>query len=239
MKTVVIWTDCEIQEDQSQFGIEPAGLQAVRARYHEMQRISELSARKFLQGQWHAVVFREPALTRRSMFQDNWVRIRDLWHQEPCNILYLDSDTVFVNPVDCSTLGKNFRLFNHSFSHVPDCFDYYFNAGVRWYPASMSQDTWDFGDSLAVTWDLDIWDQEQIIFNHMLWLENHSLQSVLEPRMNWSAHTGLNLRDLDDLHRCNGCAWQDASIVHYHATRSSDRGIKLARALAQARGISL
>jgi hypothetical protein len=236
MKNLVVWSDCDIAETIRQHGIEAANNPQVRNRYTQMQQLSELSARRFLRGPWEPVIFRDPALTRRSMFRDNWYRIWDLWHQEPCNILYLDSDTLFVNEVDPWQKSHNFQLFNHSFSKGPACFAHYFNAGVRWYPHTMSQDLWDLGASLSETWDLDIWDQEQIIFNHMLWCEHSALSEVHEPRMNWSAHLGADLDELAQLEQANTCAWNQAWIVHYHGSRSSERGWRLAQIMAQRTG---
>jgi hypothetical protein len=236
MKNYVVWHNCEIQDTNSAFGLEAAGAPGVANRYSEMHRISLISALHFLQGSWAPVVFSEPAESRVAMFKQSWQRIRELWHREPCNILYLDSDTIMVQPTEIFGKFDNFRMFNHSTPPSQAPFEHYFNAAVRYYPHTMTRDVWDLGDNLAMTWNLDIWDQEQIIFNHMLWSQPVTFETVHRPDLNYQAPTG-GVDQLQGWHSFNGCEYQAAHIIHYHGTRSSNRGVELATALANQLGL--
>lgn len=231
MKNYVVWTNCEITNadaDRSH-GVRPA----VYEHYNEMYEISQASARQYLPGGWHSVVFDQPAPSRVAMFQANWQRIWDLWHQEPCNILYLDSDTVFVRATEIFGRFKEFRLFNWTHPKRKDPFENYFNAGVRYYPATMSTDVWALGQALADNWNTDIWDQEQIIFNTMFWSQELDWSDAHRPELNWQ-QPGTGPQDHV---KFNHCEQDQAQIIHYHGTRGSDRAVQKARSLAWSAGV--
>lgn len=231
MKNYVVWTNCRITADDGrQLGMEPPNAE----HYTEMFEISRASARQYLGGTWTDIVFTDPAPTRVEMFQANWQRIWDLWHQEPCNILYLDSDTVFQRATDIFGRFDQFRLFNWTTPNRKGEFHNYFNAGVRYYPATMSRTVWQLGADSAADWNLDIWDQEQIIFNKMFWSQNLDWSDAHRPELNWQLpanSTGLTMT------KHNGCDQCTAHIIHYHGTRSSARAVKLAQDLARRAGI--
>jgi hypothetical protein len=172
MKNYVVWTNCQVNESEHRFGISPCSDSASRAAYDTMFQISRGSARKFLAGDWEEVVFTDPVETRVHMFQQNWQRIWDLWHQEPCNILYLDSDAMFIKSTDMFGHFDQYRLFNWTDPKSNAQFPNYYNAGVRYYPSTMSAEVWNIGQDMAQNWNLNIWDQEQLIFNAMFWSQD-------------------------------------------------------------------
>jgi hypothetical protein len=237
MKNYVVWTNCEIREKTGQFGIESAGSPEVRASYDTMFQASRDSARAMLRGNWQEIVFDEPATSRIDMFQKNWRKISDLWHSEPCNILYLDSDTVMLKPVEIFGRWPEYRLFNWTTPPSHEQFPNYFNAAVRYHPAHMSQKVWDIGEQLAQNWRLDIWDQEQVIFNKMFWSQPLTWEDAHHPELNWQAESGLNLPELKQHANFNTLPIEHARIVHYHGTRSHNRGSFLANMLLMAAGI--
>lgn len=233
MKNYVVWTNCEIQEgNDREFGMEPANA----AKYNEMFEISRASARKYLAGAWTDVVWNEPAPTRVAMFQSNWQRMWDLWHTEPCNILYLDSDTVFVRATDIFDRFHEFRLFNWTTPRSKSGFGNYFNAGVRYYPHTMSTAVWQLGSDLAADWDLNIWDQEQIIFNRMFWQQDLAWSDAHRPELNWQLPANSDRKKMADH---NKSSFDTAHIIHYHGTRGSDRAVRLARELATQAGVNI
>ena len=233
MKNYVVWTNCVITGTRDrEFGIRPANT----AHYNQMFEISQASARHFLAGTWEPVVFDQPAESRIQMFQQNWQRIWDLAHSEPCNILYLDSDTVFVQPTEIFGRWSEFRLFNWTFPNRTQEFDNYFNAGVRYYPHTMSAEVWQLGADLAANWNLDIWDQEQIIFNHMFWHQQLAWSDAHQPGINWQWPSNW---DLHSAQQHNRLPREQAHIVHYHGTRDSNHAVKMARDMAQAAGVTL
>jgi len=231
MKNYVVWTNCEITAgNDREFGMAKpdSGL------YNQMFEISRASARHYLGGTWTDIVWSEPAPTRVAMFQQNWQRIWDLWHSEPCNILYLDSDTVFMRATDIFGRFEQFRLFNWTTPKSKSPFDNYFNAGVRYYPHTMSTATWQLGADLAAAWDLGIWDQEQIIFNKMFWSQDLSWEDAHRPELNWQLPANSDRKQMT---KHNGSDFESAHIIHYHGTRGCDRATRLARELATTAGI--
>jgi len=223
IKNYVVWTNCQVNETEKKFGIEPSIGTDVRDAYNKMFSISQATAKKFLQGSWETIVFTDTADSRVSMFKDNWQRIWDLWHREQCNILYLDSDTMFVKPTEIFGRFQEFRLFNWSDPKSNGQFQNYFNAGVRYYPASMSAATWNIGKNMADYWSLDIWDQEQLIFNQMFWSQLIPEQDCRHPELNWQ---GMKMTIPDPRIQAaheewNGLALEHAHIIHVHGSRGA------------------
>jgi len=239
MKNYVVWTNCEVRDRESRFGIEACADPSVRADYNRMHELSLASARHFLRGDWEPIVFDQPAESRVTMFRDNWYRLRDLWHSEPCNVLYLDSDTVFVKPTEIFGRWSEYRLFNWTTPPQHPEFPHYFNAAVRYHPHTMSADTWALGDRIAQNWNLDIWDQEQLIFNAMFWSQNLAFEDAHHPEMNWQAPTGQTLEQLAQHAQLNTFPIQHARIIHYHGTRGSSRGQDIAQQLCLLAGVPL
>jgi hypothetical protein len=239
VKNYIVWTNCRIEQRGAQFGIAPAADPEVTAAYDEMFRTSVASAQANIRGSWTGIVFDEPCQSRVDMFKKNWQKIYDLWHSEPCNILYLDSDTIVVKPVEIFGRFPDFRLFNWTEPARNNQFANYFNAAVRYYPAHMTPETWAVGEKLAENWNLDIWDQEQLIFNEMLWSQPISWEDAHHPELNWQAATGKGLAELNTHSGFNTFPLGHARIIHYHGSRDHIRGQMLARGLAAAAGIAV
>jgi hypothetical protein len=220
MKNYVVWTNCQVNETEHRFGIAPCGDPVSRAAYDTMFQVSRSSARKFLAGDWEEVVFNDPAETRVHMFQQNWQRIWDLWHQEPCNILYLDSDAMFIKSTDMFGQFDQYRLFNWTDPKSNTQFSNYYNAGVRYYPSTMSAEVWNIGQDMAKNWNLNIWDQEQLIFNAMFW--SQGVQDPHHPELNWQGFMlGIQPKELGDA--WNNCPIESAHIIHWAGSRGAAR----------------
>jgi hypothetical protein len=237
MKNYVVWTNCQVNETQERFGIAPCSDPASRAAYDTMFKVSRGSARKFLAGDWEEIVFTDPAETRVHMFQQNWQRIWDLWHNEPCNILYLDSDAMFIKPTEMFGRWDQYRLFNWTDPKSNSQFANYYNAGVRYYPSTMTQQVWAIGDDMAKNWNLDIWDQEQLIFNAMFWSQD--VADPHHPELNWQ---GMRMIVPDPRMQAaheewNGCTVDQAHIVHVHGSRNAQQTAQLMSNTAKHLGI--
>lgn len=237
MKNYVVWTNCQVNETREQFGIAPCSDPASRAAYDTMFRVSRGSARKFLSGDWEEVVFTDPAETRVHMFQQNWQRIWDLWHQEPCNILYLDSDAMFIRPTEMFGRWDQYRLFNWTDPKSNEQFSNYYNAGVRYYPSTMTTDVWAIGQRMAENWNLNIWDQEQLIFNAMFWSQD--IKDPHHPELNWQ---GMQMITPDPRMQAaheewNGCKIDQTHIVHVHGSRNAQQTARLMSNTATQLGI--
>ena len=75
----------------------------------------------------------------QEMFKGHFFLIYELWKAEPCNILYCGPDTLCVSPIDFSEF-KEFRMFNYTHPKSMFGFHDYFNADIRYYPHTMSQE---------------------------------------------------------------------------------------------------
>jgi len=233
MKNYVVWTNCVIENTEADkaHGVRPADF----GSYNQMHEISLRSAQQYLQGHWEPIVFDQPAPSRVEMFRANWQRIWDLWHSEPCNILYLDSDTVFVRATKIFDRFEQFRLFNWTHPKHKAPFQDYFNAGVRYYPHTMSAATWAIGHDLAQTWNTDIWDQEQIIFNKMFWSQDLAWGDAHRPELNWQ----MPVSGSQDHAQFNTIDQDQAMIIHYHGTRGSTAAVRRATELAVKAGVNI
>ena len=229
----VVWCDCEVQESEARLGIEAAGAPGVRDSYHEMFERARASVQHNLAGSWRELVITDSAPTRTAMFLRNYHRIRDLWHQAPANILFLDSDTVMVKPVEIWGRFLQFRLFNWTTPPRSPEFEHYFNSAVRYYPHTMSAEVWRLGDSLIDHWRDDCYDYEQQVFNHMFWSQNLRWDDAHHPELNWQADRGITAQEIAAHHGFNTLPIQHARIIHYHGTRSHSRGLAVSELLCR------
>jgi len=239
MKNYVVWHNCHINETEYKFNIEPCASKKTRTAYDTMHRVSRASAEKFLAGDWEAIVFTEPAESRVEMFKQSWFRVWDLWHNEECNILYLDSDTVFIKPTEIFGRFSEYRLFNWTAERSRHHFKNYYNAGVRYMPSTMNDEVWEIGRKQAENWRLDIWDQEQIIFNDMFWSQN--VLDPHHPELNWQ---GMSLRSGDltvkrQHEEYNQCELNDAHIMHIHGSRNAENSAEIMLKIASEVGVKI
>jgi hypothetical protein len=243
MKNYVVWTNCSVNElpGDHPTGIVPINTDESRRGYDQMFKISRSSARKFLHGEWEEIVYTDPAPSRLAIFQRNWQRIHDLWHQEPCNILYLDSDTMFLKPTEMFGRFLDYRLFNWTDPKSCEGFSNLYNAGVRYYPSTMSKDLWTVGNKMAHNWDPTNWNQEQEIFNTMFWQQ--SVPDPHHPELNWQ---GMHLRlwqtysdAIAYLNNWNTIPITDAHIIHVHGSRNAVETADCMMKISQELGISV
>jgi hypothetical protein len=112
-------------------------------------------------------------------------------------------------------------------------FDYFFNAGVRLFPAGMQQNIWDTALEMAKDWDSDTYDTEQIILNSMLWDQGVSLDQVLRPEWSYQAQWLPDQVPVWQQNLWNGININDANIIHTHSSRDIDKKLQLMKNLMQ------
>lgn len=96
-------------------------------------------------------------------------------------------------------------------------FDHFFNAGVRYFPGSMSKDIWALGADMARNWKYDDYNTEQIILNTMLWEQGVTKEQIFQPQVAWQMFNG----DVEFGHRWNKVPITDAAILHLHGSRNA------------------
>jgi len=147
-------------------------MKRVRLFYNELEEYLVESAQLYLKDLDDIIITRKTATTDQHMFYDHMLEIEKLWKQEPCNILYMDLDTVMIKPVD---------IFNHGYTDFSMLNG---NCGVRYYPATMNPELWKIQSEEMKNWNTEAkvlhdvegdpedygykWAREQDIFNTML-----------------------------------------------------------------------
>lgn len=200
--------------------------------YSKMYDISRRSARRFLAGDWETVVFRSAVLDVRQFCIAQWYAIKELWHQEPCNILWMGSDTMFVRETEIFGQYDQMRLFNYTDPRTIHDITHYFNDDVRYYPASMDPEVWDLGERRMRDWfgHAEVkWDLGQMIHNYQFWSQKLDTKTVLDPRLNWSAHSLRSITP-DHIHpheHWNQCSLDQAHVVHFSGSRGGEGAVKI------------
>lgn len=208
--------------------------------YQTMNQLSLASYHRLLGGNWELKLFEGEVDNINQAFERTFWAIHDLWHSEPCNILYTDPDTIAINRINPWGQYRHFTMFNYtdpkSFNkpnRYGRQFDHFFNAGVRYFPATMSEDIWNIGKDMAQDWDYETYDTEQIILNTMLWSQPIERIDALNPYMAYQAfHPDVGICD-----RWNGLRLQDAGILHFHSSRDSQSRLEVMQAIGQKIGI--
>ena len=86
--------------------------------YKQMCLLSLASAKKFLEGNWEYILFDEEIDSINDAMPLNNDRVYELWHSEPCNILWVGPDVQFVKPTKIFGEFKTFSNFKKKFENV-------------------------------------------------------------------------------------------------------------------------
>lgn len=207
--------------------------------YQRMHEISLASFQKNLAGSWEFKFVGGNVNNINQAFEQTFWYIHDLWHSEPCNILYTDPDTIAVKPVDIWDKFDRFMMFNYtdpkSFN-TPNIYNKsfinFFNAGVRYFPAAMDKDIWAEGAEMARRWDHSTYDTEQIILNTMLWDQKLHLRQALRPELAYQAHM-LPQYSIGQSNNWNQTLLSESAIIHVHASRNAESKLQLMQQLYQ------
>lgn len=205
--------------------------------YAAMEQILVDSARSHLIQLDDIIVHRGEAEHIRDVFRVHFKEIYDLWKSEPCNILYTDLDVVFLDTARYFGQYDFFAMFNFTDpprtvdDHYGLTFERFFNCGIRYYPSSMKQETWDIGFEMLDNWNPDRWDSEQVIYNQMLWSQNIPPQKFYRPDLAFQMLYDRPLHDGNT--QFNRISVEQAAAVHVHGSRGSRDRLEIMRDLRQ------
>jgi hypothetical protein len=209
-------------------------------KYVELHRISVASCTRYLKGDWELKFITGRVQNINQAFQKTFFEIYNIWRQGNVNILYTDPDTLVVRDIDLWNISDHFMMFNFtdpkSFNapnQYQRSFPNFFNAGVRYFPAAMSQSTWDRAMPMANNWDTNSYDTEQIILNSMLWDQGLGLHQVLRPNLAYQLFCTSGRVTAHDQDLWNGMDLKDSYIVHMHASRGVNELLPIMQNLAQ------
>lgn len=207
-----------------------------KSHYEAMYQMSRASAKKFLQGEWQEVLFKSPVLDARMYQIAQWYMIKELWFSQPCNILCMGADTLFIKPTEVFGRYDTMRMFNYTDPKTHPEFEHNFNDDIRYYPATMDPKVWEVGEEHMLDWfshkEAD-WACGQHIHNHQLWSQGISAAEMLEPTMAFQTVK----KDIPECESWNGCSFADVKIVHFHGSRSSENRVQVMYQLYQQVGI--
>jgi hypothetical protein len=214
--------------------------------YKKMWKMSLASYKKFIQESFEVVVWNDPVPDVDTHCTENWYAIKELWHKEPCNILWVGADTLMIQPTSIfNARFSEFRMFNTTDpKEVPE-FPTYLNDDVRWYPYTMSEKVWKIGENLLKykdNSDSKQWGFDQLRHNAMFWAQDIPEEDRLHPEMNYMCH---NLRsdhpaELEATRVWNsGISLKDANILHFCASRAPGQVINMMKEISQELGIKI
>lgn len=212
--------------------------------YQVMYNYSLASFRHFVQEPFEAVCFTDPVDDNDNYTLENWNTIKELWHQEPCNIFWAGADTFMTQPT--SLFGdrfKEFRLFNYTDPKSHREFEHHYNNDVMYFPHTMSEDIWQLGqhywDEQRDTHPDRHWGFDQLRNNAMFWAQDIPEQDRLHPELNYLC---MRMREVHP----EAIAWHEqwnqypflaAQILHFCASRESHRVIEIMKFLCDNLGI--
>jgi len=194
------------------------------SHYTKMNALSEASFRHYLMDDWELINLVSDAVDINHVFRQQFQAIYEIWSKEPCNILYCGADTQMLRPTRVFHKYNHFLLWNYTDPKIYGPCGHFLNADIRYYPASMRKETWDW--ALSQIKDLTWWNSDQVLYNMMVWGQGLGHKEVIDPKM---AYQGFMLpqysQDLSD--EWNGCKLQDANIVHWHGSRGAEQKLAI------------
>jgi hypothetical protein len=212
--------------------------------YQRLYNLSIASYRKFVKEPFEAILLTDPVDDNLTHNIETAKFIKDLWHREPCNILWVGADTFMTQPTEIFTdRFKEFRLFNYTDPRSLKAIPHYFNDDVRYYPHTMSEETWkvgeDFWNNTEVSAELKEWGFDQIKHNAMFWSQPIPNEDRLHPHLNYMC---MKLRTLDHTviqqhEQWNRAPFANAHILHFCASRGSQSVVDLMEILCKELGV--
>ena len=203
--------------------------QDLHKKYVEMHQISVGSYTKHLKGTWELKFIQGSVGNINDAFKRTFREIYELWRQGNTNILYTDPDTVAIKDIDPWQISDRFMMFNftdpkslNTNNQYGRTFPYFFNAGVRFFPAGMDQRIWDLGLEMLDNWEEGTYNTEQTILNAMLWDQGLTLDQALRPEWAYQAQWLPNQAPLWVQDLWNGVDINRALILHTHSSRGID-----------------
>lgn len=222
----------------------------IYALYDNLRKHSLASAQSFLEGDWEYVLFDEDIDHINYAMPLNADLIYEMWHKEPCNILWVGPDVQFVKPTKIFGTFEEYRLFNWTDPKTWDQpnqynlkFDNLFNNDLAYYPASMDPAVWKIERDMRKLWDtgdgVNSYNNWQIVNNAMFWSQNIPWEDAHKPEMFYQAQWIPNWASIEVQDEWNGCKYEDANVIHWHSSRHAPTKLECMQQVNAALGIEL
>ena len=229
MRNLVVQALCKITPNTTKREEQVPLQNDVYELYQQIQAESYYTHKKNIQGDWEYVLLEKDVNHPFEIFQNTFKRVAELWKEGDTNILFFGLDTITVKPVDIFGKYEDFMMFNYTDPKSNGIYKNNFNCDVRYYPASMDEALIDY--SLEEQSKLQKWEDEQNIYNYMLWQQpNRTLENTVDPTLAYQGHmlfTHTTHRQLEESNKWNNCQFDDAKIIHLHGSRSAKEKLQL------------
>jgi hypothetical protein len=238
MANIVTMALCRIKDNKKLEYNTATGADKTYTLYSSMLEILAESADKYIQGDFEFEIIENEVDSYQEIFDTNFNEVYQMWDNGNNNVLFLDLDTLVINPVDVFDKLSDFQMFNYTDPKTLSGKDatnkyelqheHYFNAGVRYYPSSMKKEVWDLGWKYANDWDYNVWGTEQIIFNEMMYSQDSDHTKWLTPEMNYQMMNATppaleQGQYISQLNAWNGTSLNTSQILHLHGTRGAEQ----------------
>lgn len=207
--------------------------------YSRLQQISHASFAHNMKGDWEYVLLETEVDQVLQVFRNNFEQIYKLREENgPCNILFCGLDAQMIQPTEIFGRWDKFMMFNYTDPRSNSRFQHNFNCDVRYYPAEMEQKWWDY--TLSASENLTVWEQEQNIYNDILWGQGVTVDQVLDPSLGFQAHMMAG----PDNNAAFACQWNQfdinqAHIIHWHSSRGAQNRVDTMTEVSRRVGIPL
>jgi len=218
--------------------------------YQQMCEQSLASARAFLEGDWEYILWdQEIDHINQAMPLNNQLTY-DLWHKEPCNILWVGPDVQFVKPTKIFGEFDDFRLFNwtdpkswYEPNQYNKTFDNLFNNDLNYHPHTMDPKLWEIEREMHHQWrnseGMDSYNNQQIIHNTMFWSQGLAWEDAHRPELFYQAQWLPSWTTVEVQDEWNGCKYEDAHVVHWHSSRHAPTKLECMRQVNEALGVTV
>jgi hypothetical protein len=218
--------------------------------YQQMCEQSLASARAFLEGDWEYILWdQEIDHINQAMPLNNQLTY-DLWHKEPCNILWVGPDVQFVKPTKIFGEFDDFRLFNwtdpkswYEPNQYNKTFDNLFNNDLNYHPYTMDPKLWEIEREMHHQWrnseGMDSYNNQQIIHNTMFWSQGLAWEDAHRPELFYQAQWLPSWTTVEVQDEWNGCKYEDAHVVHWHSSRHAPTKLECMRQVNEALGVTV
>jgi len=237
VKNYFVQTLCKVKANSGNPGEHVPIVGDVYDDYKKLQQLSYASFRHFMQGDWEYVLLEKEVDHIFDVFKYNFQRTYDLHQSGPCNILFAGLDAQMIKPTEIFGKYDKFMMFNYTDPQSNKKFINFFNCDVRYYPAELEQTWWDY--TLTESENLKVWEDEQNIYNDILWGQKLHLKKVLDPKMAYQGHQITNgvEEEIAKANDWNNCHISNAHIVHWHSSRGVKNRIAIMSDLNQYLGV--
>jgi hypothetical protein len=191
--------------------------------YQQMAGLSEASFFHNLKGDWEYIKLESTATDVNHMLRQQFQAIWEIWSSEPCNIYYCGSDVQVMQPIEVFGKYKHFMMFNYTDPKSLDEYEHFLNADIRYYPAEMDRAM--FEQALADVVNATKWNDDQKLYNRMLWSQGLSPAEVIDPTMAyqapWIPDPNPDMAAMEFTNQWNGCTMEQSKVIHWHGSRNA------------------